>query len=91
MISVGPARLRQDDARLAIAHHTKAIFIQLSAVTSSVAEVREIMKAGEFERAMPQPPHHPLRLTRSTGSTRPEDAFLPHVESGGNHPHRRYY
>ncbi len=83
MILWGPPGSGKTTLALAIAHYTKAIFIQLSAVTSSVAEVREIMKRAEFERAM-----HNRRTILFVDEIHrfnkaQQDAFLPHVESGG--------
>jgi putative ATPase len=83
MILWGPPGSGKTTLSLAIAHYTKAIFIQLSAVTSSVAEVREIMKRAEFEKAM-----HSRRTILFVDEIHrfnkaQQDAFLPHVESGG--------
>jgi putative ATPase len=83
MILWGPPGSGKTTLALAIAHYTKAIFIQLSAVTSSVAEVREIMRRAEFERAM-----HSRRTILFVDEIHrfnkaQQDAFLPHVESGG--------
>jgi putative ATPase len=83
MILWGPPGSGKTTLSLAIAHYTKAIFIQLSAVTSSVAEVREIMRRAEFERAM-----HGRRTILFVDEIHrfnkaQQDAFLPHVESGG--------
>ena len=83
MILWGPPGSGKTTLALAIAHYTKANFIQLSAVTSSVAEVREIMKRAEFERSM-----HGRRTILFVDEIHrfnkaQQDAFLPHVESGG--------
>jgi putative ATPase len=83
MILWGPPGSGKTTLALTIAHYTKAIFIQLSAVTSSVAEVREITKRAEFERSM-----HSRRTILFVDEIHrfnkaQQDAFLPHVESGG--------
>jgi putative ATPase len=83
MLLWGPPGSGKTTLALAIAHYTKAIFIQLSAVTSSVAEVREITRRAEFERSM-----HGRRTILFVDEIHrfnkaQQDAFLPHVESGG--------
>ncbi|MBN2464337.1 replication-associated recombination protein A [candidate division WOR-3 bacterium] len=83
MILWGPPGSGKTTLALAIAHYTRAIFIQLSAVTSSVAEVREITRRAEFERSM-----HNRRTILFVDEIHrfnkaQQDAFLPHVESGG--------
>jgi putative ATPase len=82
MILWGPPGSGKTTLALAVARYTKAHFIQLSAVTSSVGEVREIMKRAEFERSM----HGRQTILFVDEIHRfnkaQQDAFLPHVESG---------
>jgi putative ATPase len=82
MLLWGPPGSGKTTLALASAHYTKASFIQLSAVTSSVGEVREITKRAEYDRAM----HHRRTILFVDEIHRfnkaQQDAFLPHVESG---------
>jgi putative ATPase len=82
MLLWGPPGSGKTTLALAIAHYTKAHFIQLSAVTSSVGEVRDIVKRAEFERSM----HNRRTILFMDEIHRfnkaQQDAFLPHVESG---------
>jgi putative ATPase len=82
MLLWGPPGSGKTTLALAIARYTKANFIQLSAVTSSVAEVREVVKRADFERSM-----HNRRTILFVDEIHrfnkaQQDAFLPHVESG---------
>jgi len=82
MLLWGPPGSGKTTLALAVARYTKARFVQLSAVTSSVAEVREIVKRAEFERSM-----HNRRTILFVDEIHrfnkaQQDAFLPHVESG---------
>jgi len=82
MLLWGPPGSGKTTLALAIAHYTRANFVQLSAVTSSVAEVREVVKRAEFERSM-----HNRRTILFVDEIHrfnkaQQDAFLPHVESG---------
>ena len=82
MLLWGPPGSGKTTLALAIARYTKARFIQISAVTSSVAEVREVVKRAEFDRSM-----HGRRTILFVDEIHrfnkaQQDAFLPHVESG---------
>ena len=82
MLLWGPPGSGKTTLALAIASYTKARFIQISAVTSSVAEVREVVKRAEFDRSM-----HGRRTILFVDEIHrfnkaQQDAFLPHVESG---------
>jgi putative ATPase len=82
MLLWGPPGSGKTTLALAVARYTKANFVQLSAVTSSVAEVRDIVKRAEFERSM-----HGRRTILFVDEIHrfnkaQQDAFLPHVESG---------
>jgi len=82
MLLWGPPGSGKTTLALAVARYTKARFIQLSAVTSSVGEVREVVKRAEFERSM----HGRQTILFVDEIHRfnkaQQDAFLPHVESG---------
>jgi putative ATPase len=82
MILWGPPGSGKTTLALAIAGYTRALFVQISAVTSSVAEIREIVKRAQFERSM-----HSRRTILFVDEIHrfnkaQQDAFLPHVESG---------
>jgi putative ATPase len=65
-----------------IARHTKAEFVLFSAVTSGIADLREIVKAAERRRAT----YHQRTILFVDEIHRfnkaQQDAFLPHVEQG---------
>jgi putative ATPase len=82
MILWGPPGSGKTTLALAIARYTEARFVQLSAVTSSVAEIRNVVKRAEFDRSM-----HNRRTILFVDEIHrfnkaQQDAFLPHVESG---------
>ncbi|MEO0078677.1 MAG: AAA family ATPase, partial [candidate division WOR-3 bacterium] len=82
MILWGPPGSGKTTLALVIAQYTKARFVQFSAVMSGVADVREVVKRAEFERAM----HNRKTILFVDEIHRfnkaQQDAFLPHVESG---------
>jgi putative ATPase len=65
-----------------IARHTKAEFVLFSAVTSGIADLREVVKAAEWRRAT----YHQRTILFVDEIHRfnkaQQDAFLPHVEQG---------
>jgi putative ATPase len=78
----GPPGSGKTTLALAIAHYTKATFVQLSATSATVADVRDVMKRAQFERTM-----HERRTILFVDEIHrfnkaQQDAFLPHVESG---------
>ena len=79
---LGAARDRKNDAGQIIARHTKAGFILFSAVTSGIADLREIIKSAERRYA----PYHQRTILFVDEIHRfnkaQQDAFLPHVEQG---------
>ena len=52
MILWGPPGSGKTTLALAIARYTRAIFVQFSAVTSGVADIRDVVKRAQFERSM---------------------------------------
>ena len=82
MILWGPPGSGKTTLALAIARYTRADFVQLSAVTSSIAEVREIVKRAEYDRAMNGRQTILFVDEIHRFNKAQQDAFLPHVESG---------
>jgi len=82
MILWGPPGSGKTTLALAIAQYTKAQFIRFSAVTSGVADIRDVVKRAGFERTM----HNRQTILFVDEIHRfnkaQQDAFLPHVESG---------
>jgi putative ATPase len=68
-------------ARL-IAHYTKAQFVSFSAVTSGVAELREVIKSAEHRLAMSGQKTVLFVDEIHRFNKAQQDAFLPHVERG---------
>ncbi len=82
MILWGPPGSGKTTLALAIAGYARAQFIQLSAVSASVADVRAVVKRAQYDRAM-----HNRRTILFVDEIHrfnkaQQDAFLPHVESG---------
>jgi len=82
MIFWGPPGSGKTTLALAIARYTRARFIQFSAVTSGVQDIRNVVKQAEFERRM----HSRQTILFIDEIHRfnkvQQDAFLPHIESG---------
>ncbi len=82
MLFWGPPGSGKTTLAQIIAHYTKAQFVQFSAVTSGVADIRRVTKEAEYNRQM---------INKSTVlfvdeihrfNKAQQDAFLPFVESG---------
>ena len=81
MIFWGPPGVGKTTLARIIAHHTKAAFVDFSAVTSGIKEIKEIMKQADNDRMMG------LRTIVFVDEIHrfnkaQQDAFLPFVEKG---------
>ncbi len=65
-----------------IANATKAVFVKLNAVTSGVADVREVLKAAEDRQKMYGKPTYLLLDECHRWSKAQSDSILPAIESG---------
>ena len=81
MIFWGPPGVGKTTLARIIASHTHSSFIDFSAVTSGIKEIREVMKQAENNRVFGEKTilfvDEIHRFNKSQ-----QDAFLPHVESG---------
>lgn len=82
MIFWGPPGSGKTTLARIIAHYTKAIFIQFSAVTSGVADIRRVIKEAETNRAQENKSTILFVDEIHRFNKAQQDAFLPHVESG---------
>lgn len=81
MIFWGPPGVGKTTLAMIIAHQTKAKFINFSAVTSGVKEIKEVMKEAEFARQLGEKTIVFVDEIHRFNKAQ-QDAFLPYVEKG---------
>ncbi len=81
MIFWGPPGVGKTTLARIIAHHTKAAFVDFSAVTSGIKEIKEIMKQAENDRMMGMKTIVFVDEIHRFNKAQ-QDAFLPFVEKG---------
>lgn len=77
----GPPGVGKTTLAMIIAHHTKARFINFSAVTSGVKEIKEVMKEAEVSRRLGEKTIVFVDEIHRFNKAQ-QDAFLPYVEKG---------
>jgi len=82
LIFWGPPGSGKTTLALAIARYTKANFIRVSAVTSGIGEIRNIVKQAEADRRMFQRRTILFIDEIHRFNKAQQDSLLPHVESG---------
>lgn len=78
----GPPGCGKTTLASVIAHATKAEFVKLNAVTSGVADVREVLKAAEDRQRMYGRPTYLLLDECHRWSKAQSDSILPAIETG---------
>ncbi len=81
MIFWGPPGVGKTTIARVIAHQTRAAFIDFSAVTSGIKEIREVMKRADAERALGRKTILFVDEIHRFNKAQ-QDAFLPFVEKG---------
>ena len=81
MIFWGPPGVGKTTLARIIAHHTKAAFVDFSAVTSGIKEIKEIMKQADYDRMMGLKTIVFVDEIHRFNKAQ-QDAFLPFVEKG---------
>ena len=81
LIFWGPPGVGKTTLASVIARHTKASFINFSAVTSGIKEIKEVMKKAEEDTALG---HRTIVFVDEIHrfNKAQQDAFLPYVEKG---------
>ena len=69
---------------------TRSSFIDFSAVTSGIKEIKEVMKQAESSRLMGQKTIVFVDEIHRFNKAQ-QDAFLPYVEKGSIYPDRRHH
>ncbi|MEO0109127.1 MAG: replication-associated recombination protein A [candidate division WOR-3 bacterium] len=82
MILWGPPGSGKTTLALLIARHTKAYYVQFSAVLSGVAEIRKVVRDAEYERRVRSRATILFVDEIHRFNKAQQDAFLPHVETG---------
>ena len=81
MIFWGPPGVRKTTLARIIAHQTKSYFVDFSAVTSGIKEIKEVMKQADTRRALGQKTILFVDEIHRFNKAQ-QDAFLPYVEKG---------
>ena len=81
LIFWGPPGVGKTTLAMIIAHQTKARFINFSAVTSGVKEIKEVMKEAEVSRRLGEKTIVFVDEIHRFNKAQ-QDAFLPYVEKG---------
>lgn len=81
MIFWGPPGVGKTTLARIIAHQTKSYFVDFSAVTSGIKEIKEVMKQADTRRALGQKTILFVDEIHRFNKAQ-QDAFLPYVEKG---------
>ena len=90
MIFWGPPGVGKTTLAQIIAHTTRSRFIEFSAVTSGIKEIREVMKQADTSSQYGQRTIVFVDEIHRFNKAQ-QDAFLPFVEKRQHYPHRSHY